>query len=77
MDNFISENGGIDLIVVGIGRNGHIGFNEPGVEFERYTHVVDLDNTTKSVGQKYFRQTTTLSQGITLGLKHLLTILIK
>jgi glucosamine-6-phosphate isomerase len=72
MDHFIRDNGGIDLIVVGIGRNGHIGFNEPGVPFENYSHVVELDEVTTSVGQKYFAEKTTLSKGITLGLQHLL-----
>lgn len=72
MDNYIKEKEGIDLMVVGIGRNGHIGFNEPGTDPANYSHVVELDETTRSVGQKYFRQTTTLSYGITLGLQHLL-----
>ena len=72
MDAYIKEHGGIDLIIVGVGRNGHIGFNEPGVNFEEYSHVVDLDETTQSVGQKYFREQTTLTQGITLGLQHLI-----
>lgn len=72
MDDFIRNRGGIDLMVVGIGRNGHIGFNEPGVPFEKYSHVVELDETTRLVGQKYFRESTTLTKGITLGLKYLL-----
>ncbi|MDQ6480527.1 glucosamine-6-phosphate deaminase [Dyadobacter sp. LHD-138] len=71
MDEFISKRGGIDLMVVGIGMNGHIGFNEPGVSTELYTHVIELDDTTRTVGQKYFAGKTTLGQGITLGLKHL------
>ncbi|WP_152267625.1 6-phosphogluconolactonase [Agriterribacter humi] len=72
MDNVIVENGGIDLMLVGVGMNGHIGFNEPGVSFDLYAHVAKLDETTTSVGQKYFREATELRQGITLGLKHLL-----
>lgn len=72
MDKIIRDRGGIDLIVVGVGRNGHIGFNEPGVRFEEYSHVVDLDETTQSVGQKYFREETKLTRGITLGLQHLI-----
>lgn len=72
MDDFIKQHNGIDLMIVGVGRNGHIGFNEPGVPFEKYSHVVDLDETTQSVGQKYFHEQTKLSQGITLGLQHLL-----
>ena len=71
MNKFISEKGGIDLMVVGVGMNGHIGFNEPGVSFDQYAHVIDLDETTQSVGQKYFAQTTALKKGITLGLNHL------
>jgi glucosamine-6-phosphate isomerase len=72
MDRFIRDKGGIDLMVVGVGRNGHIGFNEPGVDFNRHSHVIDLDDTTQSVGQKYFKENTSLKKGITLGLKHLL-----
>jgi len=71
MDNVIKVKNGLDLIVVGVGMNGHIGFNEPGVSFDLYCHVIDLDETTQSVGQKYFKTTTTLKKGITLGLKHL------
>jgi glucosamine-6-phosphate isomerase len=70
MDELIKSKGGIDLMLVGIGLNGHIGFNEPGVSFDLYSHVVDLDETTQSVGQKYFAEKTALPRGITLGLKH-------
>ena len=72
MDEFIKRHGGIDVMIVGVGRNGHIGFNEPGVNFQEYSHVVDLDETTQTVGQKYFREETKLTQGITLGLQHLM-----
>jgi glucosamine-6-phosphate isomerase len=72
MDKVIAEIGGIDLMIVGIGVNGHIGFNEPGVDFNLLSHVIDLEESTKSVGQKYFVGTTELSQGITLGLAHLM-----
>jgi glucosamine-6-phosphate isomerase len=72
MNRTIREKGGIGFMLVGVGMNGHIGFNEPGVRMDQYAHVVDLDATTRSVGQKYFRQSTSLSQGITLGLKHFL-----
>lgn len=72
MDKIIADKDGIDLMIVGIGMNGHIGFNEPGVSFDKYSHVIDLDEITTSVGQKYFKETTVLKQGITLGLKHLL-----
>lgn len=71
MDKIIHEKGGIDLMVVGIGMNGHIGFNEPGLSFDNYSHVIDLDETTVSVGQKYFSAAAILHKGITIGLKHL------
>jgi galactosamine-6-phosphate isomerase len=71
MDAVIRDKGGIDLMVVGIGMNGHIGFNEPGVSFDNYSHVIDLDDTTLTVGQKYFKSKVALQKGITLGLKHL------
>jgi glucosamine-6-phosphate isomerase len=71
MDNTISQLGGIDLMVVGIGMNGHIGFNEPGVSFDLTCHVAELDETTQNVGQKYFSEKKILKNGITLGLLHL------
>ena len=72
MDKTIREKAGIDLMIVGVGMNGHIGFNEPGTSFDYYSHVTDLDDTTITVGQKYFTQPVPLKKGITLGLKHLL-----
>jgi glucosamine-6-phosphate isomerase len=72
MDKTISHLGGIDLMVVGIGMNGHIGFNEPGVSFELTCHVAELDETTRNVGQKYFSEKKILKNGITLGLSHLM-----
>lgn len=71
MDTVIFDHGGIDLMLVGIGMNGHVGFNEPGASFLNYSHVMDLDSVTTSVGQKYFKETMDLKRGITLGLKHL------
>lgn len=72
MDSIVRAKGGIDLMLVGVGMNGHIGFNEPGVDENLYAHVIDLDDTTRSVGQKYFRQTTHLAKGMTLGFRHVL-----
>jgi len=45
--------------------------NEPGTSFKSYAHISELAEETKSVGQKYFQKNTSLSLGITLGLKHL------
>jgi glucosamine-6-phosphate isomerase len=69
MDKIISEKGGIDLMLLGVGMNGHIGFNEPGVSFDNCSHLVQLDDTTLSVGQKYFANETALGKGLTLGVK--------
>ena len=72
MDELIAAKGGIDLMIVGIGMNGHIGFNEPGSAFDLKAHVRELDEITASVGQKYFDQPMELKYGITLGFGHLL-----
>ena len=71
-DSFIRENGTIDMILLGAGMNGHLGLNEPGTSFDLYSHIVELDATTKSVGQKYFSGNVSLTRGITLGIKHIL-----
>lgn len=46
--------GGIDLQLLGIGVNGHIGFNEPSDYFEKETHLVDLSKATLNSNAKYF-----------------------
>ncbi|GAB4014493.1 6-phosphogluconolactonase [Spirosoma koreense] len=71
LDALIDARGGLDLLLVGMGLNGHIALNEPGTPFNLGCHVVELAESTKTVGQKYFTQATTLTQGITLGLRHL------
>jgi glucosamine-6-phosphate isomerase len=71
MDAFIKEKGPLDVMMVGIGMNGHIGLNEPGTNFNLYAHHAPLAETTITVGQKYFKQQTVLTEGITLGLEHL------
>jgi glucosamine-6-phosphate isomerase len=71
VDGFIALNGPIDLMLVGVGMNGHIALNEPGISFDLYSHVVDLDPVTMTVAQKYFDQETKLEKGISLGLRHL------
>lgn len=72
MDQIIAERGGVDIMLVGIGMNGHIGFNEPGASFNNLSHVIELAEITKSVGKKYFTEQVELTKGITLGFKHLL-----
>ena len=71
INEFIASKGGLDVMLVGVGMNGHIALNEPNTPFGIYAHVSDLEDITKSVGQKYFAKDTILTQGITLGLAHL------
>jgi glucosamine-6-phosphate isomerase len=71
-DEFIRKYGPIDMMLLGAGMNGHLGLNEPGVSFNLYSHVVNLDETTRRVGQKYFTEKVDLTAGITLGIKHIL-----
>ncbi|RXZ48701.1 glucosamine-6-phosphate deaminase [Agromyces fucosus] len=46
--------GGIDLQLLGIGRNGHIGFNEPGSDFRSLTRVVELADSTRVANARFF-----------------------
>ncbi len=71
INNLIERRGGLDVMLVGVGTNGHIGMNEPGTSFTSYAHVGDLAEETKTVGQKYFSKKTMLTKGMTLGLRHL------
>ncbi|MBN8850815.1 MAG: glucosamine-6-phosphate deaminase [Sphingobacteriales bacterium] len=67
-ERFIAERGGMNVVILGIGTNGHIAMNEPGTDVAARSRVVTLHPTTQSVGQKYFTRQTVLEKGITLGL---------
>lgn len=53
-DAAIAAKGGIDLQLLGIGRNGHIGFNEPADSFVYGTQIVDLTGSTIAANQRFF-----------------------
>ncbi|MGN1452262.1 MAG: glucosamine-6-phosphate deaminase [Eubacteriales bacterium] len=53
-DRQIEAAGGIDLQLLGIGNNGHIGFNEPGTPFGSVTHVVELTESTRQANARFF-----------------------
>ena len=53
-DDHIAELGGIDLQLLGIGLDGHIGFNEPDKYFVKSTHVVDLHESTIKANSRFF-----------------------
>lgn len=67
MNEFLDQEGPIDLLLLGIGMNGHLGFNEPGTPWHYRSHAINLSETTQVVGQQYFNTPTELKKGITLG----------
>src|SRR5262245_34903837 len=64
----IREAGGIDVLIVGIGTNGHIAFNEPGAPFDSRTRVVDLAPETIVNAQRHFGNEHVPRKAITMGL---------
>ncbi|MCM3708976.1 glucosamine-6-phosphate deaminase [Sporosarcina luteola] len=65
--------GGIDMQLLGIGINGHIGFNEPYTSFRTRTHIVDLADSTRTVNAKYFPSKEAVPrQAITMGIETIL-----
>ncbi len=72
VEDVIKNFGGIDLLVLGLGPNGHLGFNEPGSDFESITRVITLSTASiKSSAQYWGKEEEVPPQGITLGLKTL------
>ncbi len=70
----IARAGGIDMQILGIGRNGHIGFNEPGPVFEAYTHLVDLDKETVNDNARFFSSIEDVPrQAVTMGIKTIMS----
>ena len=70
-NDIIHKLGGIDLQLLGIGPNGHIGFNEPGEAFELETHCIDLAPTTIEANKRFFDGNEDLlpKQAYTMGIK--------
>jgi glucosamine-6-phosphate deaminase len=65
----LQSQGGIDLQLLGIGCNGHIGFNEPGTSFEAKTHIVELAPSTREANARYFSSIEEVpTQAITMGI---------
>ena len=60
----------VDLQILGIGRNGHIGFNEPGTPFDSQTHLVELDQSTIEANARFFDKIEDVpTQAISMGIK--------
>lgn len=67
-EELIREAGGIDLQILGIGRTGHIGFNEPGSTVESRTRLITLDNVTRGdAASDFFGERNVPRQAITMG----------
>ena len=80
-DERISALGGIDIQLLGIGLDGHIGFNEPCDVFVKETHLVDLDPSTIEANARFFssiddvpKQAVTMGMGGIMGAKKVLLI---
>ncbi|MBE6933641.1 MAG: glucosamine-6-phosphate deaminase [Ruminococcaceae bacterium] len=68
-DKVIRDLGGVDLQLLGIGANGHIGFNEPTVEFVTGTHRVDLTASTIAANSRFFENESMVPrQAYTMGM---------
>ena len=81
MDTFIKEHGGIDLQLLGIGQNGHIGFNEPAPVFEKDNRRVSLTENTIAANARFFasaddvpREAYTMGLGAIMSAKKILVI---
>jgi glucosamine-6-phosphate deaminase len=77
----IKELGGIDLQLLGLGHNGHIGFNEPSDIFTRDTHIVDLQESTIEANKRFFstieevpKQAYTMGIGTIMSAKKILLV---
>jgi len=72
-DDLIEACGGIDLQLLGLGNNGHIGFNEPGSVFEKNTHCVALDERTILANSRFFNSLNDVpSKAVTMGIKSIM-----
>ncbi len=69
-DKEIEAAGGVDFQLLGIGRNGHIGFNEPNTAFDSLTHVVELTSSTREANARFFRNDLSLvpTKAVTMGI---------
>ena len=80
-EEIIRQSGGIDLQLLGLGRNGHIGFNEPADSFARETHCVNLTESTIDANKRFFesendvpRQAYTMGIGSIMKAKKILVV---
>lgn len=71
-NQILSENP-VDFQILGIGRNGHIGFNEPGASFDGQTHLVDLAPSTIEANSRFFQTADEVpKQAISMGIANIM-----
>lgn len=72
-DEVVAATGGVDLQLLGIGHNGHIGFNEPGSAFGKETHCVKLSESTISANARFFDSADDVpKEAYTMGIKSIM-----
>ncbi|WP_342432973.1 glucosamine-6-phosphate deaminase [Neobacillus sp. FSL H8-0543] len=72
-EKLIEDIGGVDLQILGIGQNGHIGFNEPGTSFDSRTHIINLEEDTRKANSRFFNSIDEVpKQAITMGIATIL-----
>jgi glucosamine-6-phosphate deaminase len=69
----IANAGGLDGIVLGLGQNGHIGFNEPGSPEDSVCRIVDLDRVSIEANREWFSGRYAPERGVTVGLRTILS----
>lgn len=72
LDAYIASYGPLTVSVLGIGMNGHLGFNEDGVDFDLNAHIIPLSDTTKRVMSKYFSDKFHPEYGISQGIRQIM-----
>lgn len=72
-EKMIHDAGGIDLLILGIGNNGHIGFNEPGSSIHSKTRLITLDNSTRIANAYEFANISEVPRlAITMGIAEIM-----
>ncbi len=72
-DEIIRSHGGIDLQLLGLGHNGHIGFNEPGDSFAKTTHCVTLAESTVAANARFFASASEVpKEAYTMGIQSIM-----
>lgn len=71
--NQVLANHPVDLQILGIGINGHIGFNEPGTSFDSTVHIVDLEQSTIEANARFFDKIEDVpTQAFSMGIRNIL-----